>query len=504
MNSISQRGCITKPRCCGTPLPWVGALDNAWDHVKVRLRNIDANNYLDLYWMSGYFVMMENVSGTGPTALPLLDYVGDDADVWYDVYVQLDDDVVVVYAGERGQAMTKIVDTTTDVTSSTDRIQFTVENVGANGSQFLFDDIKVMTRELSDKTMTMTYGAGNQLTNIVRGDGVEIDLAYDAWGRVSHADMIVPGVDTFTMDYTYWFGDKLKRVETDIPGMPAVVHYLYDGLGKRRVKVVDDEDIIHYRWNAGYNLLAEYEDGNTTAWDIEGFKRFFVPMLHTALAEATPDGTGDPAAGTYAYIAHDRLDTGRFAYNQAKAQIGTVEHDPYGERITQTGYTPYHEFTGKPFDSETGMYYFPYRYYHPHISRWTTPDPAGLIDGPNVYGYVKGNPAMKIDKYGLQGGCMEVLTFIGVTVTVLLFLRDLFEPDYELISTPRTQYSYSCPAGYQKKEYPYFYNDGSQHESKKICFCIKKRKCKPPKVKTCGETTTTVYDVKLYRRGCGG
>ena len=68
--------------------------------------------------------------------------------MWYDVYVQLDDDAVVVYAGERGQAMTKIVDTTTDVTSSTDRIQFTVENLGANGSQFLFDDIKVMTREL--------------------------------------------------------------------------------------------------------------------------------------------------------------------------------------------------------------------------------------------------------------------------------------------------------------------------------------------------------------------
>jgi hypothetical protein len=49
--------------------------------------------------------------------------------------------------------MTKIVDTTTDVTSSTDRIQFPVENLGGNGSQFLFDDIKVMTRELSDKTM---------------------------------------------------------------------------------------------------------------------------------------------------------------------------------------------------------------------------------------------------------------------------------------------------------------------------------------------------------------
>jgi len=46
------------------------------------------------------------------------------------------------------------------------------------------------------------------------------------------------------------------------------------------------------------------------------------------------------------------------------------------------------------------MYYFPYRYYHPHLARWTTPDPAGLIDGPNVYGYVGGNPVTFYDKYG--------------------------------------------------------------------------------------------------------
>jgi len=43
--------------------------------------------------------------------------------VWYDVYVQLDGADVVAYAGERGQEMTKIVDTTTNVAGSTDRIQ---------------------------------------------------------------------------------------------------------------------------------------------------------------------------------------------------------------------------------------------------------------------------------------------------------------------------------------------------------------------------------------------
>jgi hypothetical protein len=45
-------------------------------------------------------------------------------------------------------AMTKIVDTTTDVASSTDSIQFTVENLGANGPQFLRTPSKLDVKKL--------------------------------------------------------------------------------------------------------------------------------------------------------------------------------------------------------------------------------------------------------------------------------------------------------------------------------------------------------------------
>ena len=46
--------------------------------------------------------------------------------------------------------------------------------------------------------------------------------------------------------------------------------------------------------------------------------------------------------------------------------------------------------------------YFPYRYYSPNMNRWFTVDPAGLIDGPNEYGYVGENPLRHIDKNGLN------------------------------------------------------------------------------------------------------
>ena len=75
----------------------------------------------------------------------------DAGDVWYDIYVRMEGDAIVVYAGRRGFEMTKIVDDTTGVAASTDRLQFMVYGPGA--SEFLFDDVRVMTRYGDDTTL---------------------------------------------------------------------------------------------------------------------------------------------------------------------------------------------------------------------------------------------------------------------------------------------------------------------------------------------------------------
>jgi RHS repeat-associated protein len=60
-----------------------------------------------------------------------------------------------------------------------------------------------------------------------------------------------------------------------------------------------------------------------------------------------------------------------------------------------------YRFTGKEWDENAQMYYFPYRYYSPGIARWITRDPAGMVDGPNLYAYVTGNPVTHADPSGL-------------------------------------------------------------------------------------------------------
>ncbi|HNA61578.1 MAG TPA: RHS repeat-associated core domain-containing protein [Rhabdochlamydiaceae bacterium] len=58
-------------------------------------------------------------------------------------------------------------------------------------------------------------------------------------------------------------------------------------------------------------------------------------------------------------------------------------------------------YLGKRTDSETGLIYFGQRYYDPSIGRWITPDPAGPIDGPNLYAFAHNNPLSWTDLFGL-------------------------------------------------------------------------------------------------------
>jgi RHS repeat-associated protein len=109
---------------------------------------------------------------------------------------------------------------------------------------------------------------------------------------------------------------------------------------------------------------------------------------------------------------------GRFLLTNQVASV-TQEIDDAGARITYREYCPYgatafvaaandadaatsqFRFAGKRRDDATGLYYFGARYYPPWLARWVSPDPAGTVDGPNLYAYVAGNPTSFTDQTGL-------------------------------------------------------------------------------------------------------
>jgi len=75
-------------------------------------------------------------------------------------------------------------------------------------------------------------------------------------------------------------------------------------------------------------------------------------------------------------------------------------------------------FTGRRLDSETGLYYYRFRYYKSEVGRFLQPDPIGYTGGLNLYTYLGNNPLNWVDPRGLFGispGPKPSLGLIGIS-----------------------------------------------------------------------------------------
>ncbi len=84
----------------------------------------------------------------------------------------------------------------------------------------------------------------------------------------------------------------------------------------------------------------------------------------------------------------------------APTQKVIYRQTPFGEEPQEKYISPW-RFSAKRVDPETGLTYYGRRYYAPALGRWLTPDPAGFTDSLNLYAFVKNNPLLYTDLYGL-------------------------------------------------------------------------------------------------------
>ncbi|HHE7966793.1 RHS repeat protein [Serratia marcescens] len=114
----------------------------------------------------------------------------------------------------------------------------------------------------------------------------------------------------------------------------------------------------------------------------------------------------------------DGIDNGvmRYGYDNLTGS-SQLELDASGNIISQEEYYPYGgtaiwaarsqaeagyktiRYSGKERDA-TGLYYYGYRYYQPWAGRWLSADPAGTVDGLNLFRMVMNNPVTCEDKTG--------------------------------------------------------------------------------------------------------
>ena len=122
-----------------------------------------------------------------------------------------------------------------------------------------------------------------------------------------------------------------------------------------------------------------------------------------------------PGETVYYYI-NDHLGTPQKIVDENGVVVWSADYKPFGEAdVTVTTIESNFRFPGQYCDRETGLHYNYFRYYNPQIGRYLTPDPlGGLTYGENLYAYVKNNPILLIDPWGL---CTQN-TFWGTVETI--------------------------------------------------------------------------------------
>jgi RHS repeat-associated protein len=107
------------------------------------------------------------------------------------------------------------------------------------------------------------------------------------------------------------------------------------------------------------------------------------------------------------YYQNDGIGSITSLSNQTAALAGTYTFDSFGKLTASTGaITNPFRYTGREFDTETGIYYYRARYFDPGTGRFVSEDPIRFGgDGPDFYAYVNNDPTDFTDPLGL---CCDV------------------------------------------------------------------------------------------------
>ncbi|MCF7516155.1 RHS repeat-associated core domain-containing protein [Pseudoalteromonas sp. L23] len=162
--------------------------------------------------------------------------------------------------------------------------------------------------------------------------------------------------------------------------------YEYDALG-RRVKVTTN----------GVTSIEINGDNESLLWLLEGDG---LPVKKVYLGTKLVASEKNSVAR---YMHFDILGS-VIGTSDARRAFSSEEYTPFGEKVKNTT-DPQNDqwFTGKRFDTKTGLSYMQARYYDPVIGRFYSNDPIGFRDvhSFNRYAYAANNPYKYTDPTGM-------------------------------------------------------------------------------------------------------
>ncbi|MEQ7918040.1 RHS repeat-associated core domain-containing protein [Xanthomonas sp. WHRI 1810A] len=237
--------------------------------------------------------------------------------------------------------------------------------------------------------------------NDVPPSEADIAAAFDGNGNLRE---LQPG-QTLTWDRR----NQLQQVRPVIreSGPDDSESYVYDGSGRRVRKVTKTlaRSVTHtaeVRYLPGVEIRSNTATGETLhVVSVQG-GRNSVRVLHWQ--QGKPEGIGNDQIR---YGLSDHLGSCALELDQQAQTISHESYYPFGGTSWWAGRSEVEaryktvRYSGKERDA-TGLYYYGLRYYAPWLMRWINPDPAGDVDGLNVFRWIKSNPVSGFDDSGLM------------------------------------------------------------------------------------------------------
>ncbi len=238
---------------------------------------------------------------------------------------------------------------------------------GGSSESYTYD--AVGNRLSSASVPTYTYNSSNELT----GAG-STTYTYD-----NNGNTLTKADGTGTSIYTWDFKDHLASLQK--PG-PSTVTFKYDPFGRRIQK---GNSVYLY---SGVDLIEEVDSGGTLT-----ARYVFGPRIDEPLAAYR---------GAWEFYQADGLGSITSLSTTAGSVSDSFVYDSFGNMTSSSGsFTQPFRYTGREYDSETGLYFYRARYNAAEIGRFISEDPIRFGGGDtDLYNYVGQNPINYKDPSG--------------------------------------------------------------------------------------------------------
>ena len=232
---------------------------------------------------------------------------------------------------------------------------------------------------------------------------------YDEFGNLSQRKRNNGEVQT----YSYNARDRLIKAVIQRPNQKAETwHYQYDVLGRRMIKVRSkngeflSETKTQFIWDGSHLVQEINHKTDRTFSYIYSHPNSYEPLAQICTGYKGEGTQSETNAQHIHYFHCDQIGAPREMTDEAGNLLWYADYKGWGgireAHNLKDAHQPF-RLQNQYVDEETGLHYNLFRYYDPHIGRFTQQDPIGLAGGMNLYRF-EGTVQNQVDVLGLKEG----------------------------------------------------------------------------------------------------